>query len=57
MQDAKQVVVEEVYILGVAGTLDVSGTLCSTILEEIDIDFFLDLLLNPGVDGESIDSL
>ena len=57
MQDVKHVVVEEVCVPGVAGTLDVSGVPYSPILEEIDIDFFLDLLLDPGVDGESIDSL
>ena len=57
MQDAKHVVVEEVCVPGVAGALDVSGTPYSTILEEIDIAFFLDLLLDPGVVGESIDSI
>ena len=57
MQDSKHVMVEEVCVPGVAGTLDVSGAPCSTILEEIDIVFFLDLLLDPGVVGEPIDSL
>ena len=57
MQYSKHVMVEELCVLGVAGTLDVSGAPCSTILEEIDIVFFLDLLLDPGVVGESIDSL
>ena len=57
MQDLKHVVVEEVCVPGVVGTLDVSGAPYSTILEEIDIVFFLDLLLDPGVVGESIDSL
>ena len=57
MQDVKHVLVKEVCVPGVARTLDVFGTPCSTILEEIDIDFFLDLLLNPKVYGESIDSL
>ena len=57
MQDSKHVVVEEFCVLGVAGTLDVSGAPYSTILEEIDIVFFLDLLLDLGVVGESIDSL
>ena len=49
--------VEEACVPGVARTLDVSGASCSTILEEIDIDFFIDLLLDLGVVGESIDSL
>ena len=57
MHDLKHVMVEEFCVPGVAGTLDVSGTPCSTILEEIDIVFFLDLLLDPVVVGESIDSL
>ena len=57
MQDLKHVMVEEVCVPGVAGTLDVSSAPCSTILEEIDIVVFLDLLLDPGVVGESIDSL
>ena len=57
MQDAKHVLVEDVCVPGVAETLDVSGAPCSTILEEIDIVFFLDILLDPGVVGESIDSL
>ena len=57
MQDSKYAVVEEVCVSGVTGTLDVSGAPCSTILKEIDIVFFLDLLLDPGVVGESIDSL
>ena len=57
MQDSKHVVVEEVCVPGVVGTLDVSGALYSTILKEIDIVFFLDLLLDPGVVGESINSL
>ena len=53
MQDAKHVMVEEVCVPGVARTLDVSGAPYYTILEEIDIDFFLD----PRVVGESINSL
>ena len=57
MQDLKHVMVEEVCVPGVAGTLDVYGTPYSTILEEIDIVFFLDLFLDPGVVGESINSL
>ena len=57
MQDSKHVVVEEVCVPGVVGTLDVSSAPCSTILEEIDIVFFLDHLLDLGVVGESIDSL
>ena len=57
MQDAKHVMVEKIYVLGMARTLDVSGALYSTSLKEIDILFFLDLLLDPRVDGESIDSL
>ena len=57
MQDAKHVMVEEVCVPGVVGTLDVSGTPCSTILEDIYIDFSLDLLLNLGVNGQLIDSL
>ena len=52
MQDLKHVVVEEVCVSGVAGTLDVSGAPCSTILEEIDIKFFLDILLDLRVVGE-----
>ena len=40
---------EEVCVPGVAGTLDVPGTPYSTILDEIGIVFFLDLLLDPGV--------
>ena len=57
MSDLKHVMVEEVCVPGVAGTLDVSHAPCSAILEEIDIVFFLNLLLDPGVVGESIDSL
>ena len=57
MQDSKQVMVEEVCVPRVDGTLNVFGTPYSTILEEIDIVFFLDLLLDLGVVGESIDSL
>ena len=57
MQDLKHVMVEEVCVLGVARTLYVSDSPYSTFLEEIDIDFFLDILLDSGVDGESIDSL
>ena len=56
MQDEKHVVVEEVCVPGVAGTLDVSAP-CSTFLEVIVIVFNLDFLLDPGVVGESIDSL
>ena len=57
MQDLKHVIVEEVCVPGVAGTLDVSSAPYSTILEEISIVFFLYILLDPGVVGESIDSL
>ena len=57
MQDEKHGMVEEVYVPGVVGTLDVSGAPCSMFLEKIDIDFLLDLLLDLGVDGESINSL
>ena len=56
MQDSKHVMVEEFCVRGVAGTLDVSGSPYSPILE-IDIVFFLDLLLDPRFVGESIDSL
>lgn len=56
MQDAKHVLVDEVCVLEVVGTLDAS-TSCSTFLEVIVMHVFLDLLLDPRVDGESIDSL
>lgn len=56
MQDAEHVVVDEVCVPGVDGTLDVS-ILCSTFLEVIVMDFFLALLLDPGIDGELNDSL
>ena len=56
MQDAKYAKVEEVYVLGVFGEVEVS-TACSTFLEFIVIDFILDNLLDPRVVGEFIDSL
>jgi hypothetical protein len=56
MQDPKHGVVEEVWVPGVASTLEVSS-LCSKFLEVIINDFLLDLLLDPRVVGESIDSL
>ena len=47
MQDAKHgMVVEEVCVLGVGGTLEASIPY-STFLEVIVIDFLLDLLLDP----------
>ena len=47
---------EEICDLGVAGTLDVSAPY-STFLEVIEIEFLLDLLHDPGIDGESMYSL
>jgi hypothetical protein len=56
MQDPKHGIVEEVWVPGVASTLEVS-TLCSKLLEVIIYNFLLDILLDPRVVGESIDSL
>ena len=47
---------EEICVLGVAKELDVFVPY-STFLEVIVIDFFLYILLDRGVDGESMDSL
>jgi hypothetical protein len=56
MQVTKHGMVDEVWVLGVASTLEVS-TLYSIFLEVIIYDFLLDFLLDPRVVGESIDSL
>jgi hypothetical protein len=56
MQVPKHGVVEEVWVPGVASTLEVS-TLYSIFLEVIIIDFLLDFLLDSRVVWESIDSL
>ena len=48
--------VEEICDLGVVGTLDVS-TPYSTFLEVIEIEFLLDIFHDPGINGESINSL
>ena len=56
MQDTKNVVVDEVCVPKVVRALDVS-TPYSTFLEVIVMDYFLYLLFNLGVDGESINSL
>jgi hypothetical protein len=56
MQVPKHGVVDEVWVPGVASTLEVSA-LYSIFLEVIVYDFLLDFLLDPRVVGESIDSL
>jgi len=56
MQAPKHGAVEEVWVTGVASTLEVSA-LYSIFLEVIVNDFLLDFLLNPRVVEESIDSL
>jgi len=56
MQNPKHGMVEEVWVLGVDSTLDVFA-FCSKLLEVIVNDFLLDLLINPRVVGESINSI
>ena len=56
MQVPKHGMVDEVWVLGVASTLEVFS-LYSIFLEVIIYDFLLDFLLDPRVVGESIDSL
>jgi hypothetical protein len=56
MQDVKHGVGEEVCVPIVARTLEVSAPY-STFLDFIVIDLLLDLLLDLGLVGESIDSL